>query len=74
MKYKKTLVVADMDFRNPSELTDKELKKEISKSLCMMYLEGKIDLTDVISSSTYININENLMNSIKEEKLHWNYV
>ena len=70
MKYKKTLVVADMDFRNPSELTDKELKKEISKSLCMMYLEGKIDLTDVISSSTYININENLMNSIKEEKLH----
>ena len=70
MKYKKTLVVADMDFRNPSELTDKELKKEISKSLCIMYLEGKIDLTDVISSSTYININENLMNSIKEEKLH----
>ena len=70
MKYKKTLVVADMDFRNPSELTDEELKKEISKSLCMMYLEGKIDLTDVISSSTYININENLMNSIKEEKLH----
>ena len=35
-----------------------------------MYLEGKIDITDVISSSEYINIDKNLMNSIKEKKLH----
>ena len=59
-----------MDFRNPLEMTDEELKKEITKSFCIMYLEGKIDITDVISSSEYINIDKNLMNSIKEKKLH----
>ncbi len=70
MKHTKTLITIDMDFRNPLEMTDEELKKEITKSFCIMYLEGKIDITDVISSSEYINIDKNLMNSIKEEKLH----
>ncbi len=70
MKYTKTLLSIDMDFRNPSEMTDKELKKEISKYLCIMYLEGKIDLTEVISSSTYYDIDENWILSMKEEKLN----
>ena len=70
MKHTKTLITIDMDFRNPLEMTDEELKKEITKSFCIMYLEGKIDITDVISSSEYINIDKNLMNSIKEKKLH----
>ena len=70
MKYTKTLITVDMDFRNPSEMTDKELKKEINKCLCIMYLEGKIDMTDIISSSTYYDIDKNLLLSMKEEKLH----
>ena len=70
MKYRKTFLTFDMDFRNPSEMTDKELKKEISKCLCIMYLEGKIDMTDIISSSTHYDIDENLILSMKEEKLN----
>ena len=70
MKYRRTLLTFDMDFRNPSEMTDKELKKEISKCLCIMYLEGKIDMTDIISSSTYYDIDKNLLLSMREEKLH----
>ena len=70
MKYTKSFLTFDMDLRNPSEMTDKELKKEISKCLCIMYLEGKIDMTDVISSSTYYDIDENWVLSMKEEKLN----
>ncbi len=70
MKYTKTLITVDMDFRNPLEMTDKELKKEISKCLCIMYLEGKIDMTNIISSSTYYDIDKNWLLSMREEKLH----
>ena len=70
MKYRRKLLTFDMDFRNPSEMTDKELKKEISKCLCIMYLEGKIDMTDIISSSTYYDIDKNWLLSMREEKLH----
>ena len=70
MKYTKTFLTFDMDLRNPSEMTDKELKKEISKCLCIMYLEGQIDMTDVISSPTYYDIDENWILSMKEEKLN----
>ena len=59
-----------MDFRNASDMTDKELKKEISKCLCIMYLEGKIDMTNIISSSTYYDIDKNWLLSMREEKLH----
>ena len=74
MKYRRTFLTFDMDFRNPSEMTDKELKKEITKCLCIMYLEGKIDMTDIISSSTYYDIDKNWLLSMREEKLHWYYV
>ena len=70
MKYKKKIIKVDMDFRNPLKMTDEELKKEICKSFCVMYLEDKIDITDVISGSAYININENMMSFIKGKKLH----
>ena len=70
MKYTKSFLTFDMDLRNPSEMTDKELKKEISKCLCIMYLEGKIDMTDIISSSTYYDIDKNWLLSMREEKLH----
>jgi len=70
MKYTKTFLTFDMDFRNPSEMTDKELKKEICKRFCIMYLEGKIDITDVISDSAYINIDEHMMNFVRGERLH----
>ena len=70
MKYRRTFLTFDMDFRNPSEMTDKELKKEITKCLCIMYLEGKIDMTDIISSSTYYDIDKNWLLSMREEKLH----
>ena len=70
MKYRRTFLTFDMDFRNPSEMTDKELKKEISKCLCIMYLEGKIDMTNIISSSTYYDIDKNWLLSMREEKLH----
>ena len=70
MKYTKTLLAVEMDFRNPSDMTDKELKKEISKCLCIMYLEGKIDMTNIISSSTYYDIDKNWLLSMREEKLN----
>ncbi len=70
MKYRRTFLTFDMDFRNPSEMTDKELKKEITKCLCIMYLEGKIDMTNIISSSTYYDIDKNWLLSMREEKLH----
>ena len=74
MKYRRTLLTFDMDFRNPSEMTGKELKKEISKCLCIMYLEGKIDMTDTITSSIHYDIDENWLLSMREEKLNWYYV
>ena len=70
MKYRRTLLTFNMDFRSPSEMTDKELKKEISKCLCIMYLEGKIDMTDIISSSIHYDIDENWLLSMREEKLN----
>lgn len=70
MKYTKTFLTFDMDLRNPSEMTDKELKKEISKCLCIMYLEGKIDMTDTITSSIHYDIDKNWLLSMREEKLN----
>ena len=70
MKNTKTLITFNMDFRNPLKMTDEELKKEICKGLCIMYLEGKIDITDVISGSAYINIDENMMNFVRGYRLH----
>ena len=70
MKYTKTLITIDIDFRNPLKMTDEELKKEICKHFCIMYLEGKIDITDVISDSAYINIDEDMMSFVKGKKLH----
>ena len=70
MKNTKTLITFDMDFRNPLKMTDEELKKEICKRFCIMYLEGKIDITDVISDSAYINIDENMMNFVRGYRLH----
>ena len=70
MKNTKTLITFDMDFRNPLKMTDEELKKEICKRFCIMYLAGKIDITDVISGSAYINIDENMMNFVRGYRLH----
>lgn len=70
MKYTKTLITIDIDFRDPLKMTDEELKKEICKCFCIMYLKGKIDITDVISDSKYINIDEDMMSFVKGFKLH----
>ena len=66
---KKFNISVSLDCRHPSEMTKNELLKEANKCLCIMHLEGKIDMNDIIFSPTHYNVDEVLLSNF-QKKLH----